>query len=144
MDQYPDGRRARAEEVMAIQSTAMAGQNLLLAAHAERLGACWTRAPLFAPEEVRDVLGLPATWMPQGLFCWGTRPRRARRKGAAVAVLDRDFPLTRAAGVDSHPARRSARQRRAKRKNSLAQTEGEPWGENRTRLENSTFAASGR
>lgn len=80
MDPYPDGRRARAEEVMAIQSTAMAGQNLLLAAHAEGLGACWTCAPLFAAEEVRDVLGLPATWMPQGLVLLGYAAAEGKAK----------------------------------------------------------------
>ena len=32
---------------MAVQSTAMAGQNLLLAAHALGLGACWMCAPCF-------------------------------------------------------------------------------------------------
>ena len=34
MDSYPDESRARAEYLMAVQSTAMATQNLLLAAHA--------------------------------------------------------------------------------------------------------------
>jgi coenzyme F420-0:L-glutamate ligase/coenzyme F420-1:gamma-L-glutamate ligase len=71
MDRYPDERRAHAEWVMAVQSTAMAGENLLLAAQAEGLGACWTCAPLFCPEQVREVLALPATWTPQGLVLLG-------------------------------------------------------------------------
>src|SRR5262245_49760588 len=33
MDHYPDEKRSAAEYIMAVQSTAMAGQNLLLAAH---------------------------------------------------------------------------------------------------------------
>ena len=41
MDRYADARRAEAERLMAVQSTAMAAQNLLLLAHAEGLGACW-------------------------------------------------------------------------------------------------------
>ena len=49
MDSYPDESRARAEYLMAVQSTAMATQNLLLAARAEGLGACWMCAPLFCP-----------------------------------------------------------------------------------------------
>ena len=47
MDRYPDARRSNSEITMAIQSTAMAGQNLLLIAHALGLGSCWMCAPLF-------------------------------------------------------------------------------------------------
>jgi coenzyme F420-0:L-glutamate ligase/coenzyme F420-1:gamma-L-glutamate ligase len=71
MDRYPDARRAGAEWVMAVQSTAMAGGNLLLAAEAEGLGACWMCAPLFCPDEVRQALNLRATWVPQGLVLLG-------------------------------------------------------------------------
>ncbi len=71
MDIYPDERRARNEAVMATQSTAMAGQNLLLAAHALGLGACWVCAPLFCPAIVRETLDLPADWQPQGLITLG-------------------------------------------------------------------------
>jgi F420 biosynthesis protein FbiB-like protein len=83
MDRYPDERRGRAEWTMMAQSVAMAGENLLLAAQAEGLGACWMCSPLFAPEEVRDVLGLPDAWEPQGMVLLGHRrgnpPRRPRR-----------------------------------------------------------------
>lgn len=71
MDRYPDERRARAEWMMAVQSTAMAGENLLLAAHAEGLGACWICAPLFCPDEVRQILTLPQEWIPQGIVLVG-------------------------------------------------------------------------
>ena len=71
MDTYPDERRARNEAVMAGQSTAMAGQNLLLAAHALGLGACWLCAPLFCPGVVRETLALPDDWQPQGLVTAG-------------------------------------------------------------------------
>lgn len=71
MDSYPDKMRQRNEWVMAVQSTAMAGQNLLLAAHALGLGACWLCAPLFCPEVVRDTLGLPTDWQPQALITVG-------------------------------------------------------------------------
>ncbi len=54
MDQYPDARRRQAEYLMAVQSVAMAVQNLLLAAQAEGLGACWMCAPLFCAEAVRE------------------------------------------------------------------------------------------
>lgn len=83
MDAYPDGSRSDAERTMAVQSTAMAGAHLLLAAHAEGLGACWMCAPLFCPHEVRSALALPAAWQPQGLALLGypaeggrSRPRK--------------------------------------------------------------------
>jgi len=56
---------------MAVQSVALAAQNLLLMAHAEGLGACWVCAPLFCPDVVRDVLSLPADWEAQGLITMG-------------------------------------------------------------------------
>jgi F420 biosynthesis protein FbiB-like protein len=71
MDTYPDEQRQHHEWLMASQSTAMAGQNLLLAAHAQGLGACWMCAPLFCPDIVRHTLDLPADWQPQGLITLG-------------------------------------------------------------------------
>ena len=83
MDRYPDDRRQRAEWTMMVQSVAMAGENLLLAAHVEGLAACWMCAPLFAPEEVREALSLPEEWEPQGMVLLGhpraAPPRRPRR-----------------------------------------------------------------
>src|SRR5258706_2690854 len=88
MDRYPDPARGAAEHLMAVQSTAMAVQNLLLAAAAEGLGACWMCAPLFCPEIVRGALDLPDDWQPQALVTLG-RPASAgkpanRRPLAAV------------------------------------------------------------
>jgi coenzyme F420-0:L-glutamate ligase / coenzyme F420-1:gamma-L-glutamate ligase len=71
MDSYPDAARANHERTMAVQSTAMAGQNLLLAAYGYGLGACWMCAPLFCPEVVQAALDLPADWQPQGLITLG-------------------------------------------------------------------------
>jgi F420 biosynthesis protein FbiB-like protein len=71
MDEYPNEKRSRAEWVMATQSLALAGQNLLLAAHAEGLGACWLCAPLFCPEVVQDMLRLPPDWEPQAFISLG-------------------------------------------------------------------------
>jgi coenzyme F420-0:L-glutamate ligase/coenzyme F420-1:gamma-L-glutamate ligase len=82
-DAYPDAARSQAEFLMAVQSTAMATQNLLLGAHAEGLAACWMCAPLFCPDVVRSALDVPAHWQPQGLITLGRgadggreRPRR--------------------------------------------------------------------
>lgn len=71
MDRYPDPRRAAAERLMAVQSVAMAAQNLWLAAHANGLGACWLCAPLFVPDLVQDTLDLPDDWEPQGMLTIG-------------------------------------------------------------------------
>jgi coenzyme F420-0:L-glutamate ligase/coenzyme F420-1:gamma-L-glutamate ligase len=82
-DQFPDEARQRAEMLMGVQSVAMAGQNLLLAAHAQGLGGVWVCAPLFAPQAVRRVLDLPGEWQPQGLVLVGypaqIPPPRLRR-----------------------------------------------------------------
>jgi F420 biosynthesis protein FbiB-like protein len=89
MDVYPDARRAHLEWVMAAQSTAMAGQNLLLAAHALGLGACWMCAPLFCPEVVRAALSLPPDWEPQGVITLGypAQERTKTRKPLEEVVL---------------------------------------------------------
>lgn len=88
MDRYPDPRRRQAERTMAVQSTAMAGQNLMLAAHAAGWGSCWMCAPLFAPDEVRSALVLPEGWEPQGAIVLGAPigdvPPRPRRPLAEV------------------------------------------------------------
>ena len=80
MDVYPDEKRSQAEYLMAVQGAAMAGENLLLAAHAAGLGGSWLCAPLFAPSVVRDSLGLATSWQPQGLVLlgWPTAPGRER------------------------------------------------------------------
>ena len=71
MDRNPDARRAQSERTMAVQSVALAAQNLLLTAHAAGLGACWRCAPLFCPETVRETLKLPVDWEPQALISVG-------------------------------------------------------------------------
>lgn len=71
MDIYPDARRSNAEHQMAIQGTAMATQNLLLAAHEAGLGASVMCAPLFCPDTARNALELPARWEPQVLVMLG-------------------------------------------------------------------------
>ena len=71
MDKYPDAERDERERTMAVQSTAMAGQNMLLMAQGLGLGACWMCAPLFCPDLARDVLELPADWLAQGMITLG-------------------------------------------------------------------------
>lgn len=90
MDDYPDEARRQAERVMAVQSAALAGGHLLLAAAAEGLGACWICAPLFAPDVVRSALDLPQTWEAQAVVVIGhpaeSGRNRARKPLQEVAV----------------------------------------------------------
>ena len=71
MDQYPDKRRREGEMTMAMQSVALGGGQLLLAAHAEGLGGVWICAPLFVPQVVQQALELPSSWQAQGLVLLG-------------------------------------------------------------------------
>lgn len=91
MDAYPNSRRQAAERTMALQSTSIAGLQLLLAAHAEGLGGVWNCAPLFAPGPVREALGLPETWEPQGMLLVGfpaeTPVVRARKPVREIAII---------------------------------------------------------
>jgi F420 biosynthesis protein FbiB-like protein len=71
LDRYPDTERNQAEYLMAVQSVAMAGQNIMLLAHAEGLGSCWMCAPLFSPASVHETFDVPEVWKPQGLILLG-------------------------------------------------------------------------
>ena len=59
------------EHLMAVQSVALAGLQLMLSAHAERLGSNWICWPLYAQEAVRIALDVPETWEPQAMFFLG-------------------------------------------------------------------------
>jgi F420 biosynthesis protein FbiB-like protein len=71
MDVYPDEKRSHAEYIMAVQSVAAAGLQLLLAAHAEGLGGVWVCSPLFAQETIQHTLKLSQSWEPQAMFFIG-------------------------------------------------------------------------
>ena len=93
MDRYSDERRARAEYLMAVQGTAMAAHNLLLAAHAAGLGACWMCAPLFCPDAVRSAFGLAPDWEPQAIVTLGYPAERGkpfRRRPVAGLIRHED------------------------------------------------------
>lgn len=84
MDIYPDAARTHAEWTMAVQSMSLACQNLLLAAHHHKLGACWMCAPLFVPDLVRTVLDLPSDWQPQALITLGYPAEEKSKDRAAI------------------------------------------------------------
>ena len=90
MDSYPDEKRSRAEWIMATQSVAAAGLQLLLATHAEGLGGVWACWPLFAQATIQKNLNLPDLWEPQGMFFIGyadVTPRMKERKELESIVL---------------------------------------------------------
>ena len=83
MDTYPDAKRQQAERIMAVQSVAAAGLQLLLAAHAEGLSGVWVCSPLFAQEPIRKTLNVSESWEPQGMFFLGytdEKPEARERK----------------------------------------------------------------
>lgn len=89
MDRYPDRRRMEAEHLMGVQSVAAAVENLLLAAHAEGLGACWVCAPLFCQDAVREALRLPVGFEPQAIITLGypaEKPQPPSRKPLSKLV----------------------------------------------------------
>jgi nitroreductase len=78
---------------MGVQGTAMATQNLLLAAHGAGLGASVMCAPLFCPDTVQAAIDLPADWEPQALVTLGYaanagKPFRRRPLGDIVRIVD--------------------------------------------------------
>lgn len=91
MDAYPDTRRKKAEYIIATQSAANAGMQLLLAAHAEGLGGVWVCSPMFAQETVQKALKISKTWEPQAMFLLGypveTPAVRERKKLEEIAIF---------------------------------------------------------
>lgn len=85
MDVYSDAQRNEAEYVMAVQSVALACENLLLAAHDLGLGASWLCAPLFVPALVCAALDLPGHWRPQAILTVGYPAEGKEKDRAPVA-----------------------------------------------------------
>ena len=88
LDGYDDENRNSGEYLMAVQSAALGGGHLLLAAEALGLGGLWMCAPLFAPARVQEALGLPESWLAQGMLLLGEsdddREKRPRKPLADV------------------------------------------------------------
>ena len=71
LDRYPDESRQRAEWGMALLSLGAAVENLMLATADAGYASCWVAAPIFCPEEARDALALPDTWLPHAMILVG-------------------------------------------------------------------------
>ena len=71
LDRYPDEARQRAEWGMALLSLGAAVENLMLATADAGYASCWVAAPIFCPEEARDALALPETWLPHAMILVG-------------------------------------------------------------------------
>ncbi|HII95204.1 MAG TPA: nitroreductase family protein [Candidatus Methanofastidiosum sp.] len=66
-----DDERDNAEFIMGLQSVALASENILLRATEKGFGALWLCAPLFCPEDVREVIGIPNHILPQEILIIG-------------------------------------------------------------------------
>ena len=84
MAKHADENGRRCERDLAVQSLAASLQNLLLAAHAKGLGACWFCAPAFCKETVRKTMKIPNEVEPQALITMGypaEEPNAPSRRG---------------------------------------------------------------
>jgi nitroreductase len=77
LDVCAHGYGARGEHLYSIQDTAAAVENILLAAVAEGLGACWVGA--FDERKAKEVLGLPPGIRPLAMVPVGYPARHAGR-----------------------------------------------------------------
>ena len=80
---YPDARRATAEERLFVVAGGAGVQNLLVQLAVEGLASAWVSSTMFCRDVVRKVLGIPDDWDPMGAVAIGhaaapPRPRPPR------------------------------------------------------------------
>jgi F420 biosynthesis protein FbiB-like protein len=100
MCNFADESRRKSERDLAVQSLGAAIQNMLLAAYANGLGACWFCAPAFCKETVRKILKIPEDVEPQALITAGypaekpqAPPRKPLKTYAYLDCWDRKLQL---------------------------------------------------
>ena len=111
-DKHVFGRRTMPE--MDLASVACAIQNLWLAARAEGIGMGWVS--LFEPEELRELLRMPAGAQPVAVLCLGHVPEFYPRPMLEMTQWTRGCSLESVVHTDywgSDGAKRGQRRRRA-------------------------------
>lgn len=68
---YPDGRRADAEQAMALLAAGAGIEQFLLSLAVDGLGSAWISSTLFCAADVVAVLELPGHWRPLGAIAVG-------------------------------------------------------------------------
>ncbi|OBF27958.1 coenzyme F420-0:L-glutamate ligase [Mycobacterium sp. ACS4331] len=71
---YPDEARTAAEHTMFTVAVGAAVQGLLVALAVRGVGSCWIGSTIFAADDVRAELDLPADWEPLGAIAIGHHP----------------------------------------------------------------------
>jgi len=86
---YPDAVRSAAEHTMFTVAVGAAVQGLLVGLAVRGLGSCWVGSTIFAAEQVRTELELPADWEPLGAVAIGypDEPVRPREPAPCDGLL---------------------------------------------------------
>ncbi|HEV2934471.1 MAG TPA: coenzyme F420-0:L-glutamate ligase [Streptosporangiaceae bacterium] len=90
--EYPDERRAAAEQAMFTVSMGAAVQNLLIALAVEGIGSAWISSTLFCQDVAARAMDLPDGWRPMGAIAVGHAAEQARPRPPCDPG---DFLLTR-------------------------------------------------
>ena len=77
---YPDERRAAAEQAMFTVSMGAAVQNLLIALAVDGLGSAWISSTLFCQDVAARAMDLPDGWRPMGAIAVGRPAEQAKAR----------------------------------------------------------------
>lgn len=93
MGKYSDIERQQNERDLAIHSVGAAIHTLLLAAHAQGLGACWYCTPVFCKSQVRQLLEIPENVDPQALITLGypaESPKKLKENQPKLSLMEKN------------------------------------------------------